>query len=399
MYNATRLFYQTFPRASLKTELVLTDQQRAKLLACRKLIRAALREGLAKAASLLSRQDYYEPRFLETASVADQRNAALHPRFKSQGSWVYDTLNRPAKACQQIDLDEGMYVPMSVLKGTHPVVASTALYRITETILGALCAKQGWTLDTSKDICIRLVVDAESHIDVNIYAVPDDQVERLEKAAVAAFGDMVAMDSAGVRLVRLDPDQVYVAHRQRGWERSDPLQLEDWFNDAVLRHRAWTDVRRIVRYLKAWRDQHWDRCALSSLTLMVCAVEALDEANTPPIPGRDDDGLLVAARALARKLAGQVFNPVVPDSQLNKEWSVQDRNAFELAARVLAAEMEAALKTETSAFGVVRRIRRLFGERVPDDASLVSPIAIVEQVRSTPAKQVASPKVGSSTSG
>jgi hypothetical protein len=401
MYNATRLFYQPQPQPSLKTQLVLTDLQKDKLRACRKLIRDALRDGLAKAGSYLPREQYYTGRFLETASLADQRDWVLRPKFRTQGSWAYDTLNRPAKACQQIDLDEGMYVPMSLVEGAQPAVASSALYQIVELILGQLCKTYGWTLDTSKSICIRVLVDAECHIDLNIYAVPDAQLALVEKSMAAAFADSQGMvfDSATPQILRLDSDQVYVAHRRKGWEQSDPMQLEDWFNDAVKRHKTWTDLRRIVRYLKAWRDERWEACALNSLSLMVCAVEALDEANTPPLPGRDDDGLLVVARALSAKLASQIHNPVVSASRLNGEWSVADRNQFELAARTLSSEMEAALKQETSSAGVVRRIRKLFGGRVPDDVTLVSAAPLLDQVRSTPAKQMASPKVGTSTSG
>ena len=207
------------------------------------------------------------------------------------------------------------------------------------------------------------------------------------------------MDAQTARQIRLDPDQVYVAHRRTGWEKSDPLELEDWFLDAVDRHAPWTDLRRIVRYLKAWRDERWDSCVLSSLTLMVCAVEALDEANTPPLKNRDDDGLLVVARALAGKFAGAVCNPVVQGRQLNDEWSVTDRNTFELSARVLRDELETALEQETTAGGVVVRLRRLFGSRMPDDTTLVAALPTISQIRNTPPKAVQSPKVGSSTSG
>jgi hypothetical protein len=400
MYNAHKLFYQPAPQPCLRTALILNDAQCEKLVRARKLVRTALRAGLAKASEYVPIGEYYSANYLSRAGFGNLKDKSLHPRFRTQGSWAYDTLNQPAQAGQQIDLDEGMYLPMSILEGAHPAVASTTLYTIVEAILAELCDAEGWSMDTSKNICIRLVIDEDAHIDLNIYAVPDAKVELLERAMAKSMtaADSLTYDPA-TYMLRLDPDEVYVAHRKKGWEQSDPLQLEDWFLDAIKRHKIWTDLRRIVRYLKAWRDQRWDACRLSSLALMVCAVEALDEANTPPLPNRDDDGLLVVARSLAVKVASAIYNPVVGDSMLNGEWTINERNQFELGARLLASEMEVAMKRETTASGVVQRLRRLFGPRLPNDITLVSATATVQQIRSTTPARAPSPKVGTSTSG
>lgn len=399
MYNATKLFYRPNGLPCLRTELVLTDAQTTKLKACQTKIRAALKEGLKQAATFVSPEEYYNEGYLSTARSQALVDQELRPRFRTQGSWVYDTLNRPAQTGQQIDLDDGMYVPMSIVEG-HPTVASAGLYRVVELILEKLCEVEGWSLDTSKNICVRVIIDREAHVDINIYAVPDDQLGRIEKRAMAkALTEDAAFSEETLQELRLESDQIYVAHRRKGWEQSDPLELEDWFKDAVARHSKWTDVTRIVRYVKAWRDQKWVSSSLSSLSLMVCVVEALDEANSPPTPNRDDDGLLVVARALPSKLASTIFNPVLDDKVLNGDWSLTDHNAYELAARGLRDEMAAALEAETTAGGVVARIRKLFGPRVPDDPALVSAAPLLSQIRSTQPRETPSPKVGSHTSG
>jgi hypothetical protein len=378
--------------------LIITDVQRDKLLNARRKIRAALRTGLQQVAAYLHPSEY--GLIAGAAGVAvDARTLSLTPKFRTQGSWAYDTLNRPARRAQQLDLDDGMYIPMSIV-GLNPSIASSALFMVSERILAQLCRVEGWSLDTSKSICIRVEIDAESHLDLNIYAIPDAKLVLVEKAmnrAAIRTLDHAAF-SEGPREIRLDPGEIYVAHRDDGWEASDPLELEDWFLNAAERHAAWTNLKRIVRYLKAWRDQRWDACILSSIVLMVCAVEALDEANPRPTPNRDDDGLLVVARALSSKLAGRVMNPVVDDKPLNDHWSATDKNQFELSARALRQELETALNSETSPQGVVDRIIKLLGPRVPDDADLVMPLALAE-VRSTVASIMPSPKVGSQTSG
>ena len=399
-YNAHKLFHRPGEQSCLRHALVITDDQRTKLLEVRRKVRAALRSGMARAGKFLNHAEYGLVRNAAANVPLDPRSLSFSPKFRTQGSWAYDTLNRPAKRCQQLDLDDGMYIPMSIV-GLNPAIASGALFLITERIIEELCRAEGWTLDTSKSICIRIEVDDECHLDVNIYAIPDQKMVLLEKAMHTASARAMDSDTllAGPADLRLDPAEIYVAHRKKGWEQSDPLELEEWFLNAAARHASWTNLKRITRYLKAWRDQRWDACTLSSIALMVCAVEALDAANTPPVPGRDDDGLLVVVRALADKFGGDIENPVVDGRLLNDHWTPTDRNHFQLSARAFREELDTALNNEASSLGVVGRIIKLFGPRVPNDASLVIPLAAIETVRSTPSEPAPSPKVGSQTSG
>jgi hypothetical protein len=400
-YNAHKLFYRPGTLPCLRHELTITEDQRQKLLGVRRKARAALRAGLRRAGEYLTQAEYSLVRNAPSSAAVNPSQLSFTPKFRTQGSWAYDTLNRPAKRSQQLDLDDGMYIPMSIV-GLNPSIASGVLFLISERILGQLCQAEGWTLDTSKSICIRIEVDAECHLDVNIYAIPDQKMVLLEKALVAAASNR-AMDSAtlvnGPRDLRLDPTEIYVAHRKKGWEQSDPLELEDWFLKAAARHSSWTDLKRITRYLKAWRDERWDACALSSIALMVCAVEALDEANNPPVPGRDDDGLLVVVRALAEKIGADIENPVVTGRLLNDHWTPVEKGHFQLSARSFREELDTALNNEASSDGVVCRIIKLFGPRVPNDASLVAPLASIAAVRSTASQPAPSPRVGSQTSG
>jgi hypothetical protein len=398
-YNAHSLFHRAGTQPCLRVELHITDDQRRKLLGARRKVRDALRAGLRRAGEFLRPAEYGIVRSAANAAI-DAGRLSFSPKFRTQGSWAYDTLNRPAKTCQQLDLDDGMYIPMSIV-GLHPVIASNALFLICERILKVLCDANGWTLDVSKSICLRIEIDDETHLDLNIYAIPDAKMVLVEKAMNSAFASMSDSRSllAGPRDLRLDPSEIYVAHRTKGWEQSDPLELEEWFLNAAARHGSWTDLKRITRYLKAWRDQRWDACTLSSIVLMVCAVEALDEANTPPVPGRDDDGLLVVARALAEKLGAPIVNPVVDDRSLNDHWSPTERNNFQLSARVLRDELDTALNNEVSSGGVLRRILKLFGPRVPDDVTLVTPLPSIAAARSTASSPTPSTKVGPQTSG
>ncbi len=403
--NAHKAFHQAGELPCFRSELELTANDREELLEARKAVRSALRTGLARAGHFLAREEYYAPYFLEHARFSETPSQRLEPKFRTQGSWAYKTLNSPANDNQQIDLDEGMYLPMSFVDGLGPAVASKGLYAVVETILGVLCEARGWTLDTSKSICVRIQISERAHLDVNIYAIPDHRVEELAKSAAINFGE--ALNSQfnindalfEQRQLRLDPTEIYVAHRRRGWEQSDPLQLEDWFVAACDRHAHAVNVRRLVRYLKAWRDWRWGECGLSSITLMACAVSALDAPGTSLPKGRDDEALLLVAKTLSQGFAGDIPNPVVEGKVLNDKWDVQARNTFQLGARALASQLERALRGETQAGAVLDRLQALFGERFPDDESLVSSLQTIEIIRSSTASVQPSPKVGVSQSG
>jgi hypothetical protein len=69
-------------------------------------VRAALRKGFAAA----SRREL---------------QAQVSPRFFTQGSYAYKTINRPAfPPRQQKDLDDGLYLPLTFVKGLRPSQAA-----------------------------------------------------------------------------------------------------------------------------------------------------------------------------------------------------------------------------------------------------------------------------------
>ncbi len=49
-------------------------------------------------------------------------------------------------------------------------------------------------------------------------------------------------------------EDIHLAMRNGEWKKSDPEQVSKWFNDRVTEHGD--QLRRVCRYLKAWRDYH-----------------------------------------------------------------------------------------------------------------------------------------------
>jgi len=341
---------------------------------------------------------------------ANQTLPTLRPKFRGQGSATYHTLNDPAhRPQQQVDFDDGMFLPVSFLTkpansyAPTPALASSGYFRVVEAILAPLCKTKGWTLVTDKPSCVRVVLDSYSHLDIALYAIPDAQFAALAETAAARRGTTMVSESVDFAdseelYKRLSGDQIMLAHRVEGWIVSDPRKLEDWFNTAVNEHGY--QLRRVCRYLKAWRDFTWkEPCRLTSITLMKCVVDAYDDVKGSVNQSRDDAALLEVARRLPgyfRDTAG-IRNPVI-DAVLNDNWTDEDRRKYVAAAEALERGVAAALRESPTEQKSLDRLEFLFGPRVPDDASLIVQSAEAAVKQFAPVR-VPAPQVPRTTSG
>lgn len=343
--NAQRAFQSDATNDNYLSQLTVAEWEKTSLRKARDDIRAALRTGLADWADVVERQVLFETAALR--KMMFDSAPVLRPKFKMQGSWSYHTLNCTTQAPQEIDLDDGMFLPISFLSqnGTaHPAIVSSAYFTAVEAILAPLCDARDWTLVTDMPSCVRVEVRDGAHVDIALYAIPDDEFEELVELAAASMHKAqildhdLALDESIYS--RLPSDHIMLAHREQGWKPSDPRKLETWFQEAVERHGY--QLRRVCRYLKGWRDSNWASCRLSSIALMACAVNAFDEATYLPDEGRDDLALSMVADRLPAMLAGRIRNPVVDGQYLDEKWD-DCRDGFVAGAQRLAAVLRNAL--------------------------------------------------------
>ncbi|WP_296738971.1 CBASS cGAMP synthase [Mesorhizobium sp.] len=380
MANISRLLYRR-GETSFLSNLQITEECHAELRAARTKIRQCLRGEFVK------------------ASKADV-GFTVRPRFFTQGSFAYRTINDPAwTPPQQMDLDDGTYLPMTFVQGAKPSVAAAAFFAIVDRALQALAKAEGWTF-VRKPTCARLVISEYAHIDIPLYAIPDAEFERLEKAAQARTFDG-ALDARADSIDRWDAlpsDCVLLAHREEDWVASDPRQINDWFLEAVVVYGE--RLRRICRYLKAWRDHNQPRLdRVSSILLMVCAWRAFDDFGRPNVPERDDAALLLVARRLPVLLAGPVENPTDPDEKIDCRLGDEDRRVAIEAAEGLAAELGWIVEKCFDPQDAVTRLKGLFGKRIPSRPDLVDVTkAAHAEVKSHERRISAAPVVGKSTS-
>jgi hypothetical protein len=315
---------------------------------------------------------------METAAVrkgvAEPR---LRPKFRMQGSAspAYRTLNDPAHPPQQIDYDDGVYLPVSFLAETgNPVIAAAGFYLLVETLLEPLCRKRKWSIDRTTRKCVRIVLDDHAHIDLPLYAIPDQEFMQLAEDAALAKKTELAMvlDSATLDesvYERLSEDELRLALREGKWITSDPRLLEDWYKQAVADFGP--QVRRVSRYFKGWRDFVWvDECRLTSIILMKCVVDAFDAFRGTVPDDRDDLAVLEVASRLDGYFAGDIRNPVL-DLSLNDQWLPEDRAVFRQMATELHQRVRDAVRGTDSATQALASLARAFGPRIPQTVALV----------------------------
>jgi hypothetical protein len=395
--NAHALFSGLKSEPSYLAHLTIDEQERKGLMDARRQIRAALKDA---AKALTFSDDYWQDP--HTRQVMARNSAMIAIKFMTQGSFAYKTINAPAqKPKQEIDLDDGMYVPVHFLSNGEPALAAKGLFRFVEQTLLALCRENGWALDTSKDNCVRVKLWLGAHVDIPIYSVPEDQFEKiiesiaLEKLAFADGLQAMARD-AKPRLKRLPTDKIMLAQRDGTWIHSDPKQLHDWVMGRVERYGA--VYVRLCRFFKGWRDFQWVKPALSSICIMCAVDEALRRLNGYPTDLRDDELIMNVAKLLPDILGGSVPNPVIKTSCLNT-WDDDVKADILARVNVLRDEMVTALEHTGDARIVVETLRRKFGERIPYRPDAVKINSKIDAIRRAPAATVAAPVIIPSTSG
>ena len=328
----------------------------------------------------------------------------IAPRFFTQGSDKYKTLNRPAwMPPQRKDLDDGVYLPMTFMKNARPSEAASTFFLIVDAALQDLIKRESWKGFEAKPTCARVIIDSTTHVDVPLYAIPDDEFSRLTKAAMDSLIAADSFDFMQSRRYRLDSwdvlpsDKVLLAHREDDWKSSDPRKVHEWFLDGIEDYGE--RLRRECRYLKAWRDHH-KLNHISSIVLMVCAWTVFEEIGQLHIPPRDDLMLVKIAERLPALFSQPIANPTDPNEMLGTKWSAPERAAAIAAAAGLHDEISMAVHNCYIPEIAVKHLQAIFGARVPIRTDLVSvKTTAAATVAAAPAIYTPAPEVGRSKSG
>ncbi len=386
MANVCKLLHNSPDKDDLLQQLNITSKERGKLLDARRKIRAFLTKA-----------------FKDAIRKADLE---FSPKFNTQGSFIYETLNRGERMPpQHIDLDDGCYIPLTFAKLKQPAETSRLFFRAADAALQKLADDEGWEYVGNKPTCCRVVLDKTSHIDVPLYTIPDGEFGLMKALASQRALTTDSMDefpflrigADGVRI--LPSDKVLLAHRTENWIPSDPRKIYEWFEDFVAVYGP--IVRRVCRYLKAWRDHRDELSKVSSLSLMACVYWAFDEVGRWRVPTRDDEAMALVASKMSALYSGRLDNPADRSEDLARE----DKLPAETRAKVielsahLHERLDTILRSSADANHAVSEMRKLFGDRFPIRPDLVGVGTAAATVLSAPPIKVPQRKVENSHLG
>jgi hypothetical protein len=329
-------------------------------------------------------QDWLRQGILE--KIKESEHIIVEPRFMSQGSAVYKTRNKPCYLPpQQIDHDLGCYLPLSIAKefSELPRIASKIFFSVVDDLLKELVKKERWVdIDISKNTCSRVIVNNEVHIDVPLYAIPDTEFntirEQLNKSLASenlSLSDAKRIDSWR----NIDIKKVLLAHRERNWIESDPRKLNLHFKKA-FEHKG-EQLRRICRYLKAWRDYQWEKDGPTSIYLMLFA-DSLFDAEID----RDDITLSNILQGISKRLSDENYNVINPTDPKEKiKISNIDRQRLLNLSNTFASDLQIAIhENNIPDEKATELIRKNLGNRFPTIVISSTEASIRDKVFSTP---------------
>lgn len=211
-----------------------------------------------------------------------------------QGSYKYATLIKPVHFGERYDVDVGVYFEWDDEQHAEPTPKQLRDWVQAELLEYEKTCEELKNVEVPpKERCSRASYIRQFHIDTPVYHLnTGSDVRRL-----ACLSDK--------------------------WEHSDPKKLYKWFKDAVSGDDR-DQLRRLVRYLKAWAAVSFDDAPDSrptSVFLTVVATQAYQDLWANRLLGLADDDALVA---VINKVHGRLFdnrkvaNPVDTSEDLNR---------------------------------------------------------------------------------
>jgi hypothetical protein len=253
------------------------------------------------------------------------------PTFHGQGSYSMKTLVNPIET--MYDIDDGVYLQhLTTVNSNWPTTATV----------------HGWIIDATKDStsvppqdharCVRVIYQGTPpyHIDLPVYVIEDDVPKLFDKTREQA---------------KERPVSPY---------ESDPAAMTEWFCDKVDEN---DQLRRLVRYAKAWKDFKRSQGTGVAKGLML----AILLAETFHTDSRDDVALASTVdRASTRmRLSPIVRKPVTPFEDVNAGWAKKQREDF-LECLQQFRDLSADAIGEKDKVKAAKIWQKLFGDRFPD---------------------------------
>ena len=324
---------------------------------------------------------------------AISKEYGVHPRFMTQGSAGYKTQNSPCYPSQEIDYDIGCYLPFSEIQDTgKPKQAASIYYTTVDNALQKLAEENNWKgINIKKQTCSRVCINSELHIDIPLYSVPNDEFSSIHEQVAESFSrSFWTADSSFEETENWDDfnfNKVLLGRRDGEWEESDPRIINMYFADAF--EKKGEQLRRLCRYLKAWRDFKWESGGPKSIYLMCLANDLFQYEN--------DVGDDIALLDLISKIPNRLENGTPIKLPNEKEPLKIDNSDYQLLqeyAKAFSKDLSTAITNDTiTDEEACKLIRKHIGSRFPLESSLIhEKERLREYVKSTPINETSTSK-------
>lgn len=240
------------------------------------------------------------------------------PKFCWQGSFAMKTTVNPIS--DDYDLDDGVYL-QGYSNDENEWPTTTSVHNWVKTATDERTSVDS----TDKNTCVRVNYVDGYHIDLPIYIMKDEEA--------------------------------YLAHKSNGWIISDPKAFTDWFIDKVNENNE--QLRRLVRYLKAWKD--YKDVPLKSIEITILVAENFDGYDS-----RDDKALLGTIEKIFNALEENFscVKPVAPGEDLFDGISDTKKNKIISSLTTLKNDLSSAISEENDETAT-EILQNLFGIRFP----------------------------------
>jgi hypothetical protein len=248
-------------------------------------------------------------------------NSWNKPIFKSQGSFDLNTIINPLNG--KYDLDDGVYYTCSFQDRK-----TTATYH--NRIVNAVDGHASSVVD--KNTCVRVVFADGHHIDLpsywkeNSYSTPQ------------------------------------LAHKTEGFIESDPEAFKKWLNDKISVSNKTGQLKRLIRYFKAWKDyREYSNSSVKLPSGFILTILACDNFKENV---QDDISLKETLEAIyySLSLSFVCYRPTIPMyedllSNYDKKTVLDEFGKF---LSIAEEALEAESKNKSS-----EKWRKVFGDRFP----------------------------------
>lgn len=334
-----------------KKNISLTDRDKKQLLDARKEIRSHIRKTFQdEDLQLPDEGTAFLSRFVGSASHL------LTPRFMTQGSFAYGTINKPAQPPkQQMDLDDGIYFPLAYpndISGVDFQTAAKILRWVVYECVSNLAQRKRWQYEL-KSKCIRVTISQDAHIDLPVYSVPHEEMGTIREAA------MVKGSTIPAGMLVKAAENVLLA-TDDGWIKSDPRVIHEWVKGS--KERLGNRFIEHCRYVKAWRDHWWEETDFASIMIMAGVEKAMCSPEYKKY--KEEDNIALELGFIVRKISMDLYEGGEgirdPDGGHRLDEGLENREEIANFLERLANHLNRATKE-----GDVQLLIYEFGERFP----------------------------------